>query len=68
MPDTGAPAWEFFFDMKKHLRRDAHNDGFAGITSGFSFPRGIPTNRNPASRIKASKQQRSRLRLSHRFR
>lgn len=25
MSDTGAPAWEFLFDMKKHLRRDAYN-------------------------------------------
>ena len=38
--DTGAPARELFFDMKKHLRRDAHSDGFARIT--------FLTNQNPA--------------------
>ena len=38
--DTGAPARELFFDMKKHLRRDAHSDGFARNT--------FLTNQNPA--------------------
>ena len=32
MPDTGAPAREFFFDMKKHLQRDAHIYSFASLT------------------------------------